>query len=629
MSSEIEYGVTEIGYNIKPLDKVLEDGFNLLHRIDQRISTSRGTWVWQIYKAWAPKVVEIDTNIGDAMTNINISTARGFALDSWGAEKGIFRKESTKATLRIRVTGSAADTGIPAGSVFASELGIEYITIESARLPTIISIRKGSANGVDAIPYPYSNVTSIQWINTSPSRNDIEYVETTDWTFENDTIDWSPGGDEPAEGTIYFIGLYTAEDISTTINTIAANGGTENRVSIGQITINSDAIAGVSSVTNDESSIGGTDIETDSSYRRRIIKSSNVQFGYARISSNTESLEPVRSAKTYQVTGVDVAYPNTDWQESATWTTFETWNFYDAGDVILGQTFKPTGNRISIKEISLYVKKTGSPPPLRMKFYYWITDYSTTVSIKEMSNRVFTVEDVDQDSPDEWQEVKVPCEFGGLDFTKTYLFTIEIDSGSDASNHWSLKYQNSGDEYSNGQMYSDGTLQNSGLADIAFKTRWGGAGYNLVVAINPGYSLLDWEQEIRNKIINFEEKAWSPICIQANIMEATKVYVNITGTVFISSTADWPTVQDSMRLRIADYLNTRLPGENVIFSRIEAEMMAVNGVEKIRNVTIQRNGDTPITNAQENDILVGDLEISELDTGNYGPGVNFTQGVWI
>jgi len=629
MSEDVEYGVTELGYTVKPLEKVLEDGFELLHSIDPRVNTGRGTWIWNIYKAWGPKVVEIDTNIGDAMTNINISTARGFALESWGAERGIFRKRASKPTLEIRVTGPAADYSIPTGSVFSTELGIQYTTIEIARLPNMIVITKGVTGGKDTIPFPYSNVTSIEWINTSASGNGTAYVETTDWIFADDEIDWSPAGSEPAEGTVYYIKLYAVEDVSVTISSIAVIAGTASSVSIGQVIINTSALPGVTSVINDVSSIGGSDLETDTAYRRRQLKSSNVQFGYARIVSNTESLEPIRAARAYQVTGVDVAYPTSDWQESATWTSFETWDLYDSDDVVLGQTYKPTGNRISIKEISFYAKKTGSPPPLRLKFYYWLTDYATTVAYKEMSNKVFTIDDVDQDNPYEWQEIKVPCEFGGLDFTKTYLFTLETDDdSSDASNYWSIKYENTGNPYGNGLMYVDGTPQNGGVADIAFKTRWGGSAYNLIVAIKPGYDIINWEQEIRNKIINYEEKAWSPICIQANIIEASKVYVNVTGNVFISETADWTIVQDRMRQEIAGYLNNLQPGENVIFSQIEYAMLGVSGVQKVRNVTIQRNGETPITNAEENDILIGEMEIAELDTGNHGPGTSFVQGVW-
>ena len=173
-------------------------------------------------------------------------------------------------------------------------------------------------------------------------------------------------------------------------------------------------------------------------------------------------------------------------------------------------------------------------------------------------------------------------------------------------------------------MYKDGTLVNSGLADLGFKSRWGGASYNVVVAMELGESFANKKDEIRSRILSYETKGYSPISIQDNIIEATTAYINVTGIVFLSPTADFNVATTFAEETIFFYLDSLQPGENVIFSKIEQSIMNAPGIEKLISCTIQKNSETPITNAEEADILIGPDEIAVLGE----PGTNFTEGQW-
>jgi uncharacterized phage protein gp47/JayE len=618
------YGFTMNGYKVKPLATVLEEAFTRLHSIDPRISTTKGTWIWQVYKSKSLEYNELDKAIGSLADIINLDNAADWSLESWGNSMGVHRKNATRATLVLKCTGPAVGYSIPSGSTFSTRTGIAYQTTATKALPSIIRVRKGAPSGVDNIPWPYSDVTSISWINSSPNQMGTPYAETADWTFISDQITWL-GVAEPAEGTYYYIGLEATEDVSVSISSISILAGATSSVSEGQITENTGGLGGVSAVTNEYASIGGADIESNASYRRRIKATVNTQFGYQKIAQLTGELDAVRAAKCYQTVGVDVAYPAAAWDVAGTWAALETMEAYGGDDVVYGQTFVPTGDRHTIKYITLYAQKVGSPPPLRLKLYMWHTDYAMTVASSPISNKVFSEDNVNPDYPDDWQEIQVPCRFGGQDPTHTYLFTFENDDATaDINNHWKFKYQSAGDEYSDGGMYIDEVAEVN--ADIAFKTNWGGASYNLVVSMQQGYELYDYVGQIEAMIIDFTRKCYSPICIQGNVIEATMAYINVTGTIFIDPSQDWANVIADVNEAVGSYINSLGPGDNVVFSQVEYAIMHTTGVIKLLNCTVERNADGPITKALELDVLIGDLEIAELDTGIYGPGTNFTQG---
>lgn len=620
----MSYGFTSTGYVVKPLSTILEESFARLHAMDPRISTTKGSWIWQVYKSKALEYNELDKAIGSLADIINLDNAADWSLQSWGNSKGVFLKNATAATLVLKCTGPAAGYSIATGSVFSTRTGITYRTTADAVLPSIIRVKKGVASGVDIVTYPYSGVTSISWINSASNQSGTSYIENTDWTFTNDQITWL-GASEPAENTFYYIGLDSTEDVSVSISSVAVDAGSSSAVSIGQITENAGGLGGVTSVTNDVDSIGGTDIESNANYRRRQKGLINTQFGYSKIAQLVGQLEAIRAAKCYQTVGVDVAYPDAAWDDAATWATLETMAMYGADDVVYGQRFIPTGDRLTIKFITLYARKVGTPPSLRLKLYLWNTNYTTTIANTPISNKVFTVEDVNPDDPTGWQEIQVPCRFGGQDPTHSYVFTIENDdNSSDVTNHWEFYYQGSGDEYVDGEMYIDGSEESG--ADIAFKTNWGGASYNIIIAMHPGYDLFDYVSQIESMIIDFNRKAYSPICIQGNVIEAIVATINITGTVFIDPSQDWDSVVADINDNIDAYISGLGPGDNVVFSQVEYVIMHTTGVIKLVGCTVERNNDGAITKATEADVLIGELEIAELDSGTYGPGTNFTQG---
>ena len=598
----------------------MSENFSLLHSLDPRINTAKGTYTFQMMKVFASKFEELETIMTDLMDSLSIGTSVGFELDYHGVEAGIYRKAASRATCKIKVTGPANDFLIPLGSMFSTRSGVAYQTTVVAILPKTIVMVKGLSEGTDAVPYPYSGVTSISWINTTPSQTGDEYAENTDWTFDGDVITWL-GEAEPPSNSQYFIGLEVSESVSVSISVVAMEPGSINRVTTGMLTENTGSLSGVSSVINEEDSLGGNDVENDIEFRNRLLKMSRTQFGYDRIRFLVSELEFVRACNIYQDTGVDLAFPVADWDASGTWTTFETQNLYSTNQVDMAQTFIPSQGIISIAKVSLYVQRVGRPEALNMSLYAWKTDYTTTVETAPLYSKNFTRDNVDPDHPTDWQEIQVKCRFGGLDYTKTYMIVASASGIATVDDHWKIKYQAAGDEYTDGGMYRDGSAVSN--ADIAFKTRWGGASFSIVVAMQDGEDFDSRLEEIETQITDFDKKAYTPICIQANIREATTAYINTTCTVYIDTASDWNLVKSMVRENIYNYLMALDPGSNVYFSSIEACIYNVPGVLKIVGCTIQKNSETAITKANEYDILISQDEIAVLGS----PGTTLTQGV--
>lgn len=615
--------MTSTGYVLKPVDVCLQENFDLLHSLDNRHNTSKGTYSYQIMKVFAAKYAEIDINLLDIFDLISLENSAGVYLDYHGVEHGLFRKGATKATTTVKLTGLAVGFTINLGSTFETGSGLTFVTTEAAIIPKTIAVRRGI--GTDGIPDPYSGVVSIAWINTNPSQTGTSYVETTDWTFDAVTqeITWVTAG--PPANSLYFIGLEATETVAVTVDVIASGYGEEYRVSPGMITVNTDGLTGVSAVTNDAASLNGDNQESDIFYRNRMRKSSNVSFSYDRIGSIVSGIDYVRAARIYQNTGVDQAFPTTDWEESGTWTTFEDASIYDSGTgTTIGQTWSPSQGIISIAQVSLYAKAVGAPPPLRVSLYKWMTNYATSVSKSPLWWQNFTEEEVNADFPDDWQEIQVKCRHGGLDWTKDYLIVLSIPPSTVASaaNHWDVKYQSAGNEYVDGVMFVDGG--SIVAADLAFKTRWGGASYNVIVAMEEGESFETRRDEIESSVLDFNKDSYGPICIQANIEEATEVSINVTCMMFIDNITDWTTASLVARININEYVNSLAPGDNVVFSMVEKAILNTPGVIKILDCTVQRNTDTPITKAEEYDIKIGQDEIAVLGS----PGTTFVEGVW-
>jgi len=601
----------------------LQENFDLLHSLDNRHNTSKGTYSYQIMKVFATKYAEIDLNLMDTFNIISLENAAGVYLDYHGIEHGLFRKGANKATTTVKLTGLAVGFNIPLGSKFETGSGLQFVTTEIAIIPKTIAMMRGI--GTDGISEPYSDVVSIAWINTNPSQTGTSYAENTDWTFDALTqeITWVTAG--PPANSLYFIGLEATETVSVTADVIASAYGEEYRVSPGMITVNTDGLSGVSAVTNETASLNGDNQESDIFYRNRMRKSSNVSFGYDRIGAIVGGLDYVRAARIYQNTGVDQAFPTTDWEESSTWTTFENATIYDSGTgTEIGQTWSPSQGIISIAQVSLYVQREGNPPPLRVSLYKWTTNYATTLTKSPLWWQNFTEDELSADFPDDWQEINVKCRHGGIDWTKDYLVVLSIPPSTIASaaNHWKVKYQSSGNEYVDGTMFVDGG--SIVAADLAFKTRWGGASYNVIVAMEEGESFESRKDEIEANVLDFNSESYGPICIQPNIQEATEVAINVTCMVFIDTITDWATASLIARININEYVNSLTPGDNVVFSMVEKAIMNAPGVIKILGCAIQRNSETPITKVEEYDIKVGQDEIASLGS----PGTTFTEGVW-
>lgn len=92
----------------------------------------------------------------------------------------------------------------------------------------VIPITHGSSGGTDSFPAWFDNVASINAVSdnedmTSPYTSGVDYVA---YVANDDSIDWSPGGSEPAVGQVYYVSINWTK--TYTVNaTSKVDGNTE------------------------------------------------------------------------------------------------------------------------------------------------------------------------------------------------------------------------------------------------------------------------------------------------------------------------------------------------------------------------------------------------------------------
>lgn len=231
----------------------------------------KNSYIGALVTSAAGRVYEFYLQLKNALLMMFPDTATGAYLERWGSYVNINRNAATQASGYIIMTGTAT-TAIPTGKTLTSDDGLAYVTtaagvLVSSSLSVSSLTRSGTtATVVTAAVHSFATGMSVTIAGATPSAYNgaqtITVVDDNTFTFD---ITGSPA--TPASGTI------TATAVVARIPLTSVDYGQDQNQSSGvQLTFNA-PVAGVDNIAyvDIDGITGGTDVESDSDYRARVL----------------------------------------------------------------------------------------------------------------------------------------------------------------------------------------------------------------------------------------------------------------------------------------------------------------------------------------------------------------------
>jgi len=549
---------------------------------------------------------------------MSIQNAVGAFLDKHGIECGILRKGKTKSQgyVEIILTMNGVSISIPSGTRFSSATN-DYLSDDLVIAPLILEMTK-TKNGVsyDYFPTYIDKITTGGIVEIKLANGDVVGVDVgslddyeVDPTYLNNII-WTSESESYLEKdeiyTVKFNGKMTIRiEVSSELE------GADTTALIGDVT----TCVGYS-VTNKSMIDGGADKESDANYRTRLLSARRRRFTLGSVKDLILGLEGVRSTKVYQSVGVDQT-SCADWDNKNTGQILQV----TGQRPLYSQSFVPGDLVATIGKITLFGKPYNFPPGIYCGIKRDLDSYATGTYFDYKK-----VESVDLDPTlTGYKDIPFILKYNDLDKTKTYRFDIWCDDPGDVSFDWDNNYW----EIATTTGYKDdirGTLfsidENTGYSDmtpkdLVFKTHFNGAGFNCIISTEDGYGFNNIKIDIENYLDYVSEGGYSPICIQAYIVEAEEILINVRGTIYISELADFSTVRTEIEDNIENYLENLDVGDNVLYAQIHNEIMKHPQITNLKELLIKR---TDIGSYDILDLAISDNEIPDLGSSSFQRG---------
>lgn len=250
---------------IKDFDEIIADYIADLKAENSSFDTSEDSQFLKVGKPHAYIANSLFTGLQIVQSSNRISEAESSNLDKLGANYGMDRKPSEKATVRLNFAGING-TSIPIGTTVQTESDINTspIVFKTVEVGTVQSLTDSTISFADTDPDTILDSNN-GFLIAGLAVDDYIYVggsANNDGIYQIDTV---------VAGVITLKAEYelTVEPASLdiTISKIIASeasvGGIAGNVGADSLIVLNNAIAGVSAVTNPEQAEGGADKEAD------------------------------------------------------------------------------------------------------------------------------------------------------------------------------------------------------------------------------------------------------------------------------------------------------------------------------------------------------------------------------
>lgn len=262
------YGVTDTGFKKKPYSVVIDSSHNNAKRMfGSDLDLTPGSPVKILIDLFAIEIVGLWSQLEATYNSAFLNTATGYALDNLGQLVGAIRTPSTYATGEVTFFRTTALTSsnpriVPKGTKIAtSEIRPkEYITSNSVYFQPAITAEE---HVVDDPIYSFDAVNVIHSIQALYDNNNTNYLNSA--TFSGRTVTFTEQIDA---GTILYISY---KPLSITAPVIALEPGADSNVAANTITVLDTPIDFVTYISNENGIDSGSDVESDSHFRNKII----------------------------------------------------------------------------------------------------------------------------------------------------------------------------------------------------------------------------------------------------------------------------------------------------------------------------------------------------------------------
>lgn len=232
----------------------------------------KNSYLGALITSCAGRVYEFYLQMKNALLMMFPDTATGAYLERWGSYVNVNRNAATQSTGYITFTGTPA-SGIPSGTTLSDSEGNTYTTTSAGTITyTPFSVASLTRSGDVATvvvtgTHNFATGQEVAITGATPSAyNGSNWVITVvdDTTF-NFTITGSPS--TPASGTIIAYAYVASVPVRSSVYGSGANlvSGTELTLNTPIAGVDNIALVGIDGIT------GGTDVESDTNYRERVL----------------------------------------------------------------------------------------------------------------------------------------------------------------------------------------------------------------------------------------------------------------------------------------------------------------------------------------------------------------------
>lgn len=244
-------------------------------------ATIPGSWSRAFTTSFAGQVFSGQNGVNDVVKQAFLATATDEFLDLHGVTERLPRNTAVAASGLITLTGIAG-TIVPAETTFRSSVPLLYDTLEvatiTAQTRAVLSLTRAGTVVTAVTPSPH-NLSNIVEVTISGAMNtqyngvfSITVLDAV--TFIYSIISSPPS---PASGTIEFSGTYAsveirAQESNENTNLVQASVVTVIDTDV-VVDLDDEAIVQASGI------VGGSAVESDDAYRRRLLLSRGLQEG--------------------------------------------------------------------------------------------------------------------------------------------------------------------------------------------------------------------------------------------------------------------------------------------------------------------------------------------------------------
>lgn len=298
----MSYGITPTGFVIKDFDTIREELQQEAVALNGTAMDTRATNPYMIHLDLLAAREQTHWNtLADLYYNNFAITAVNVALDMKATERGLTRNDATKSQGTLTINGSAGSL-VTIGDIFSTS-GDDIVRFLSTETKGI-----GEIQDIFASISSATQILTAQCVGAFGTGQIQVVVGTTTYVEVSGVpaVATEFSCDYASPSTITFYDASTKTNVSVdyfdnsivqdSISIEAEFAGTGHNVGINEINTIVTAITGISSVTNQAVTSGGTDIESNESLRGRIIAVSNANWTEQDIIDVVEDITGVRSA---------------------------------------------------------------------------------------------------------------------------------------------------------------------------------------------------------------------------------------------------------------------------------------------------------------------------------------------